>query len=47
VTSLPCPIDLDEGSKIDHVEWVRVLDDGEKRELKSWLKQVGESIWRT
>lgn len=47
VTSLPCPLDLDGGSNVDHIEWVRLLDDGEKRELKSWLKQVGESIWQT
>jgi hypothetical protein len=47
VTSLRCPVDLDKGSNVDHIEWVRLLDDSEKRKLKSWLKQVGESIWQT
>jgi hypothetical protein len=47
MTSLPCPVDLDKGTDVDHIEWVRLLDDGEKRELKRWLKQVGESIWQT
>jgi hypothetical protein len=46
VTSLPCPVDLDKGSDIDHIEWVRQLDDSEKSKLKSWLKQAGESIWQ-
>jgi hypothetical protein len=47
VTSLACPMELDKGSNIDHIEWVRLLDDSEKRKLKSWLKQIGESIWQT
>jgi UDP-N-acetylglucosamine/UDP-N-acetylgalactosamine diphosphorylase len=47
VISLPCPIELDQGSNVDHIEWVRLLDDGAKRELKKWLKHVGKSIWQT
>jgi acetyltransferase-like isoleucine patch superfamily enzyme len=47
VTRLPCPMDLDKGSNVDHIEWVRLLDDADKRKLKRWLKQVGESIWQT
>jgi hypothetical protein len=43
----PCPINFDKAPEADHIEWVRSLDWEEKRLLRSWLKQVGESIWRT
>jgi hypothetical protein len=43
--SKPCPVEF-EASKVGHIEWIRSLDNGQKKLLRHWLRDMGESIWR-
>jgi hypothetical protein len=43
--SKQCPIKF-EASDVGHIEWIRSLDDGQRKLLRHWLGDMGESIWR-
>jgi len=40
-----CPVAYS-ASRLEHIDWLRSLDDEKVDQLKTWMKKVGESVWQ-